>query len=422
MKKNFLFVLCFFMMTMAYSQMKNSYTVSGGILGAANFTDFMVRETEGGSHNAIDYNTKTGWAIGGWVNFPVCDYFSIEPQLLYSVHRYFTNSTSPNVLMKDGKIGYVSVPVVFKAHLGDHFALTGGPQVDFVSSIKNNSGSTAQRSDFNKAAFSGFAGIEVMPHGRLTFFGRYIHGFSNMSRVEGAGVPKYKNQNIQVGLKLRLFGKKKEAPAAYQAAPAPPPPPVEEVVVTAPPKPDPCALDTDGDGVKDCNDKCLNVVGVARYDGCPIPDRDGDGINDEEDKCPDVAGIAANNGCPEIKEVSDKITRSISMDAQNIQFTGSTTKFTTRSNASLNSIVTILNENPDLKVKIEGHTDNVGDDVVNMTLSTDRAAAVKAYFVSKGISEDRITIEGFGETTPIADNNTAAGRVKNRRVEVKVTY
>jgi outer membrane protein OmpA-like peptidoglycan-associated protein len=70
----------------------------------------------------------------------------------------------------------------------------------------------------------------------------------------------------------------------------------------------------------------------------------------------------------------------------------------------------MLNEDPDLKVKIEAHTDNVGDDNANMTLSNDRAAAVKAYLVSKGISESRITTEGFGETTPIADNNTAAGR------------
>ncbi|HMK27422.1 MAG TPA: OmpA family protein [Chitinophagaceae bacterium] len=421
MKKKFLFVLACIITTTIYSQ--NSYTVSGGVLGAVNFTDFMVREPDGGSHGSIDYNTKTGWALGAWVNFPVSDRFSIEPQLMYSVHRYVTSSTS-TVLIRDGKIGYVALPVLLKFHFGNHFALTAGPQVDFLSSVKNNSGSFAQKSDFNKAGFSGFAGFEVMPHSRLTFFGRYVHGFSNMSKIDDGTVPKYKNQNIQLGLKLRLFGKKKAVVQATTIT-TPPPPPVEEkkeVVVTEPPKPDPCAIDTDGDGVMDCNDKCLNVVGIARYNGCPIPDRDNDGVNDEEDKCPDVPGTVANNGCPEIKEVSEKITRSVSTDAQAIQFTGNTAKLTTRSNASLNHIVTYLNEDPELKVKIEAHTDNAGDDNANMTLSNDRAAAVKAYLVSKGISEDRITTEGFGETTPIADNNTAAGRMKNRRVEIKVTY
>jgi outer membrane protein OmpA-like peptidoglycan-associated protein len=81
-----------------------------------------------------------------------------------------------------------------------------------------------------------------------------------------------------------------------------------------------------------------------------------------------------------------------------------------------------MNENPTMKIKIEGHTDNAGDDDKNMKLSEDRAAAVKTYLVSKGVSEDRITSEGFGETMPIADNNTAAGKTKNRRVELKVAY
>jgi len=81
-----------------------------------------------------------------------------------------------------------------------------------------------------------------------------------------------------------------------------------------------------------------------------------------------------------------------------------------------------MNENPTLKLKIEGHTDNAGNDDANMKLSEDRAEAVKTYLVSKGISADRITAEGFGETMPIADNGTAAGRTKNRRVEIKVAY
>ncbi len=71
---------------------------------------------------------------------------------------------------------------------------------------------------------------------------------------------------------------------------------------------------------------------------------------------------------------------------------------------------------------MEGHTDNAGNDDANMTLSQDRADVVKAWLVGKGISEDRIKSEGFGETMPIADNNTAAGRTKNRRIDIKMEY
>jgi outer membrane protein OmpA-like peptidoglycan-associated protein len=296
-----------------------------------------------------------------------------------------------------------------------------------MTAVKNNNGSTAQENDFKQASFSGSAGLEIFPHGNLTIFGRWVHGFSNMNNIDDATMPKYRNQDIQLGLKLRLFGKRLSS--KYQATTVTVPPPVQEevkkdttVVVTEPPKPDLCAIDSDNDGVMDCNDKCPNVAGSSKYDGCPIPDRDHDGVNDEEDKCPDVPGTVANNGCPEVKEVSDKLTHTVSTEASYIQFTGQTTKFTVKSNASLTHIVTILNENPDLKVKIEGHTSNVGDDEANMKLSTDRAEAVKTYLVSKGISADRITTEGFGETMPIADNNTAAGRIKNTRVEIKLSY
>ena len=73
-------------------------------------------------------------------------------------------------------------------------------------------------------------------------------------------------------------------------------------------------------------------------------------------------------------------------------------------------------------MQIEGNTDNVGDDNKNLKLSQDRAAAVKKYLVNKGIAEDRLTAIGFGETRPIADNKTAAGRSKNRRVDLKAEY
>ncbi|MBL7694911.1 MAG: OmpA family protein, partial [Ferruginibacter sp.] len=71
-------------------------------------------------------------------------------------------------------------------------------------------------------------------------------------------------------------------------------------------------------------------------------------------------------------------------------------------------------------VQIDGHTDDVGKDENNQTLSENRAAAVKAYLVSKGIEESRLASAGYGETKPVADNKTAAGRAKNRRVEMSV--
>ena len=477
MKKTFLFVLCCYATNLIYAQniVKEHYTVSGGILGAANFSKFNIANE---NPNNVDYKMKAGWSAGGWLNFPVSKGFSIEPQVMHSSYQYLTNSTS-NVLIKDGKIRYISVPLLLKFHAGDNFAITAGPKIDFTSSVENNNGGTAQENDFKQTSFSGFAGLEVFPHGRVAIFGRYIHGFTNMNNVTEASPLEYKNQNVQAGLKLKLFGKKvagdsdgdgvsdpnDKCPTVfglsrYDGCPIPDtdgdgindeedkcPGQAGTSKYNGCPIPDTdgdgindeqdkcpnqagtakyngCPIpDTDGDGINDEQDKCPNEAGTAKYDGCPVPDRDKDGINDELDKCPDVAGTAANNGCPEEKpEVSDKISRVVNTNAQNISFTGTTTTITTKSNASLNNLVKILNENPDLKVRIEGHTDNAGNDDANMTLSANRADAVKTYLVSKGISEDRITTEGFGETTPIADNNTAAGRTKNRRVEIKVMY
>jgi len=86
----------------------------------------------------------------------------------------------------------------------------------------------------------------------------------------------------------------------------------------------------------------------------------------------------------------------------------------------LSQIVRSLKDHPDVKVKLEGHADNAEKNA--QEISEARAAALKDYLVSKGISADRISVEGFGSSTPIADNGTAAGRNKNRRVEIKVTY
>ena len=175
--------------------------------------------------------------------------------------------------------------------------------------------------------------------------------------------------------------------------------------------------DTDKDGINDEEDKCPTVPGVARYQGCPIPDTDGDGVNDEEDKCPNEAGPASNFGCPVIKtEIIEKVNTA----AKNIFFASGSSKLLAKSYTSLNNVVTVLKDNPTFKVDIDGHTDITGIREKNMVLSQDRAASVKAYLVSKGVDESRMASAGFGPDKPIADNKTAAGKAKNRRVEMKL--
>jgi OOP family OmpA-OmpF porin len=177
--------------------------------------------------------------------------------------------------------------------------------------------------------------------------------------------------------------------------------------------------DTDKDGINDEEDKCPTVFGVARYQGCPVPDTDGDGVNDEDDKCVTIAGPADNFGCPVI---SEEIKKKVDIAARNILFVTGSAQLQSKSFKGLNDVVQIMKDNPAMSLSIDGHTDNVGADDRNQVLSENRANAVKKYIVSKGIDESRITATGYGESKPIADNNTAAGRQQNRRSELTLSY
>ncbi len=173
--------------------------------------------------------------------------------------------------------------------------------------------------------------------------------------------------------------------------------------------------DTDRDGINDEEDKCPNIPGVARYQGCPIPDTDNDGVNDEEDKCPNEAGPASNYGCPVIDVV---IVEKVNKAAQNIFFSIGSAKLLAKSFKSLKEVVQIMNDNLTYKINVDGHTSNTGGTELNQKLSESRANSVKQYLIDNGINENRITATGYGEDKPIADNKTAAGRAKNRRVEM----
>ena len=175
--------------------------------------------------------------------------------------------------------------------------------------------------------------------------------------------------------------------------------------------------DTDKDGINDDDDKCPTIPGVARYQGCAVPDTDKDGVNDENDKCPNEAGPASNLGCPVIeKAVIEKVNKA----AQNIYFQTNSSKLLPKSYGSLKEVVQILTDNPSYMIDINGHTDNTGSDELNQKLSESRANSVKQYLIENGISENKIAATGYGESKPIADNKTSAGRAINRRVEMNL--
>ena len=115
--------------------------------------------------------------------------------------------------------------------------------------------------------------------------------------------------------------------------------------------------DTDKDGINDEEDKCPNVPGVARYQGCPIPDTDKDGVNDEEDKCPNEAGPASNFGCPVIDVV---VVEKVNKAAKNIFFATGSAKLLAKSYGSLKDVAQILKDNPSYKINIDGYTDITG--------------------------------------------------------------
>ena len=171
--------------------------------------------------------------------------------------------------------------------------------------------------------------------------------------------------------------------------------------------------DTDGDGIADIEDQCPTVKGTLQ--GCP--DTDGDGVADKDDECPEVAGKKALNGCP----LSKAELAEIKSASEHIYFNSGKSTIKEESFSDLDKLAKILKEHPEVKASVEGHTDSQGNDKLNMDLSVARAKAVKDYLISKGVEADHLGSEGFGETKPIATNETADGRAKNRRVIVQTS-
>jgi outer membrane protein OmpA-like peptidoglycan-associated protein len=184
-------------------------------------------------------------------------------------------------------------------------------------------------------------------------------------------------------------------------------------------------LDKDGDGLNDDVDKCPNEPedkdGFQDEDGCPDLDNDGDGVPDDKDDCKMDPGPADNKGCPR-KYSLVAVTKDRIEIKKQIKFaTGSAKIVGKESEQILDEVAQALKDNAQIKkVRIEGHTDSVGDDAKNLILSQNRANSVMSALIKRGIDPTRMESVGFGETKPIASNSTAAGKAENRRTEFNI--
>ncbi len=176
--------------------------------------------------------------------------------------------------------------------------------------------------------------------------------------------------------------------------------------------------DTDGDGVADQFDKDNNTPAGAAVDASGrLLDTDGDGIPDYKDTCPTEKGTTELNGCPSADGTES--AGGVATSKDNIQFEFNSSVLKTESYASLDRMVSMLNAKKSAKLGLAGHASIEGTSEYNQQLSVDRANAVKTYLVNAGVDSKKITVKGYGETRPIASNDTEEGRMLNRRVEFK---
>ena len=235
---------------------------------------------------------------------------------------------------------------------------------------------------------------------------------------------KDQRDNYQLGIGFVYNLDDRQIP--QEPMPLPAEPPVE-------PEPIDALVDSDGDGIPDIYDLCPNVPGLPQFLGCP--DTDGDGIPDFLDRCPNEPGPPENHGCPrpeeekvveEIEsieeetaedEIPEEVKEILDIAMRDVQFDLGRATLRPESFNILNQIADIMDEYPNYRLRISGHTDNIGSASNNLRLSEQRARSCFEYLASRGVSTNRMSFVGFGENRPIDTNESPQGRANNRRVE-----
>lgn len=140
-------------------------------------------------------------------------------------------------------------------------------------------------------------------------------------------------------------------------------------------------------------------------------DRDGDGVSDDLDAC--------SNSLPYVEhDTAGCMLPDQTIRMYEVTFNNGTSILTAAAREELSPLVLALRDQPNIRVRIDGHTDSLGGSADNRRLSQERAEAVATHLALQGVPTQRITTRGFGESRPVATNSTAAGREKNRRIEI----
>ncbi|RJP82740.1 MAG: outer membrane beta-barrel domain-containing protein [Desulfobacteraceae bacterium] len=290
--------------------------------------------------------------------------------------------------------------------------------------------------NFSPDEWSGDAGMFVNYGGGVKYFFNDTVGLRGDIRHIISFNDQYNNLMYTVGLVFQMGGRKKSVEkTVIEPVPVKVEEPVQEPVSTTA-----AVRDSDGDGIADDADKCEKTPKGVKVDawGCPL-DQDGDGVADFLDKCPNtpVGAPVDPNGCPldtDADGVADYLDKcentpaGASVDSrgcwviQGIQFVSGKSDITPEFYPVLDQVLSVLRNEPDLKVEIQGYTDSKGALALNQRLSEDRATRIMQYFIDNGVDARNLSAKGFGPSNPAATNDTPEGRAQNRRVELKPVW
>ena len=355
---------------------------------------------------------------GQWVDDEkyrgVDDTFGVQLGLGYAMSEHVNLEGTILLAMPDGSPGQtqrsLGVDLQWVIGRANRFSpyLLGGVAAHHVASGGNSD---------SGMAWSGGIGFrwDVFGSSRISLQGEYRYRRDNALGLW------LDDQIVSVGLHIPFGSEKEPVVAAY----APPP-------------------DSDGDGVIDADDQCPGTPAGVSVDerGCP-PDSDGDGVPDHMDQCPGtVHGAAVNSvGC-EMDGDNDGVVDRLdqcpntragaqvdvkgceikeAIQLQGVNFETNSDRLLPGAEQILDDAAASLVRNPTIHVEVAGHTDSQGAADYNEGLSERRAITVRDYLIGHGVSADRMTVKGYGEAEPIADNSTAAGRAQNRRVVLRIT-